>query len=288
MALLPNTVCLLQIMERKMKNQKIYTKEYIKEQLVALGAPKDRVVLVHSALRLVGNVEGGGEGLLDALVEYFTEEGGLLCIPTHTWANLGKDKITLDFTEPETNLGALSAIALKDLRGIRSENPTHSMVVFGEREKAVRFVGGEIEVSTPTAPESCYGKIYDDEGYILLLGVGQEKNTYLHCVAEKLALPNRMSDKPIKVTVRRASGEMIESELCLYETDFSVDVSRRFPKYDTAFRYRGCTRQGFVGSAPTQLCCAKGMFDTIKLIFERSEGEDPLASEHPIPPKWYY
>lgn len=265
----------------------IYTKEYVKDRLSDLGAPKDRIVLVHSALRLVGEVEGGGEGLLDALIEYFTEDGGLLCIPTHTWANLGTDKITLDLMNPESNLGALSAIALKDSRGIRSENPTHSMVVFGDRKRAERFVSGEINVKTPTAPESCYGKIYDEDGYILLLGVGQEKNTYLHCVAEKLDLPNRMSDKPIKVTVRRSTGEMIESEMLLYETDFKVDVSYRFPKYDTAFRYRGCTRQGFVGNAPTQLCHARGMLDTVKLIFERSEGEDPMATERPIPPKWY-
>ena len=159
-----------------------YTKENIKEQLNELGAPKDRIVLVHSALRLVGETDGGGEGLLDALIEYFTEDGGLLCIPTHTWANLGTDKITLDLMDPESNLGAMAMIALKDERGIRSENPTHSMVVFGDRERAERFVSGEIDVATPTAPESCYGKIYDEDGYILLIGVGQEKNTYLHCV----------------------------------------------------------------------------------------------------------
>ena len=265
----------------------IYTKENIKEQLKEMGAPRGSVVLVHSALRLVGEVEDGGEGLLDALIAYFTEDGGLLCVPTHTWANLGTDKITLDLMNPESNLGAMAMIALKDGRGIRSENPTHSMVVFGDRERAARFVSGEIDVKTPTAPDSCYGKIYDADGYILLVGVGQEKNTYLHCVAEKLELPDRMAEEPIKVTVRRGSGEIIDRELRLYETSFNLDVSWRFPKYDTAFRYRGNTRQGFVGNAPTQLCSARGMFDTVKLIFERSGGGDPLASEKPIPPKWY-
>lgn len=38
----------------------IYTKENIKEQLKEMGAPGGSVVLVHSALRLVGEVEGGG------------------------------------------------------------------------------------------------------------------------------------------------------------------------------------------------------------------------------------
>ena len=193
----------------------------------------------------------------------------------------------IDLMDPESNLGAMAMIALKDERGIRTENPTHSMVVFGDRERAARFVGGEIDVATPTAPDSCYGKIYDEDGYILLIGVGQEKNTYLHCVAEKLALPDRMSDEPIKVSVRRASGELVERELCLYKASFCNDVSWRFPKYDTAFRYRGNTCGGFVGNAPTQICSARGMYDTVKLIFERSGGIDPLASEKPILPKWY-
>lgn len=266
---------------------KTYTKEDLKEQLSELGAPKDRVVLVHSALRLVGEIEGGGAGLLDALIEYFTEDGGLLCVPTHTWANLGTDKITLDLENPENNLGALPTIALNDPRGIRSENPTHSMVVFGDREKAMRFIRDDGEVVTPTSPESCYGKLYDEDGYVLLLGVAQDKNTFLHCVAEKLKLPNRMSDKPIEVTVRKRSGEIISREIFLYETDYTEDISWYFTKYDTAFRYRGCVKQGFVGDAPTQLCSARGMLETVKLIFERSEGVDPLASEGPISPKWY-
>ena len=270
-----------------LSTQKSYTKEDIKEQLRAMMAPTNRPVIVHTALRLVGEVEGGGRALLDALIEYFTEDGGLLCIPTHTWHNLGKDKITLDIQTPESNLGALPSIALADGRGIRSENPTHSMVVFGEKEKARRFVADDARVTTPTSPDSCYGKLYDEDGYVLLLGVAQDKNTFLHCVAEKLSLPNRMSQTSLKVTVRRATGEPIERKIFLYETDYTEDISWYFPKYDTAFRYRGATRQGFVGDAPTQLCSARKMHDTVKLIWDRANGEDPLKDSEPIPPKWY-
>jgi len=89
----------------------MFTKKDIFEQLKKLNAPKGSVVLVHSSLRLIGEVENGGEGLLDVLIEYFTADGGLLAVPTHTWANLGTDKITLDMTAPWSNLGAFSLIA---------------------------------------------------------------------------------------------------------------------------------------------------------------------------------
>ncbi len=54
----------------------MYTKKALFTQLATMGAPRDRAVLFHSSLRLIGKVEGGAEGLLDAPVEYFTAEGG--------------------------------------------------------------------------------------------------------------------------------------------------------------------------------------------------------------------
>ena len=45
----------------------MYTKKEILEQLKAMGAPRDTVVLMHTSLRAVGAVEGGAEVLLDVL-----------------------------------------------------------------------------------------------------------------------------------------------------------------------------------------------------------------------------
>ena len=263
----------------------MYTKQDIKNELSRMGAPKDSVVLVHTALRTVGEVEGGGEGLLDALIEYFTEDGGLLAVPTHTWANLGTDKITLDLTKAESNLGKFPEIAAADARGIRSENPTHSMTVFGGRERAERFVADDKYVKTPTAPESCYGKLYEWGGKVLLIGVAHNRNTYLHAVDEILGIPNRMSsDKAERVSVRGKDGSIRESELFLFDTDYISDISLRFPKLETAFRYRGAITDGFIGDAPTQLADARIMKETMEIIYKRADGKDPLADEKPIPP----
>ncbi len=267
----------------------MYSKKDIKKQLKKMGAPRDSVVLMHTSLRSIGDVEGGACGLLDTLIDYFCAKGGLLCVPTHTWDNLGNpDVYTLDMTLTESNLGAFSvAAAAKDPRGVRSENPTHSMVVFGERAKAESFIRGEEMVLTPTAPDSCYGKLFRMGGYVLLVGVSHNKNTYLHCVDEMLERPNRMSGEEMRVTVRRATGEVIERPFYLYETDYTEDISWRFHQYETAFRYHGAIRDGFLGNAPTQLCSAVKMKETVERIVKQSGGVDPLAEEEPIPPKWY-
>lgn len=263
-----------------------YTKEEILSQLERMSAPTNSVVLMHSSLRAIGKVEGGPQNLLNILVEYFTRDGGLFCVPTHTWHNLGKE-ITLDMGSDESCLGAFSSIAIRDPRGVRSENPSHSMVVFGEQKKAENFVKNELWVPTPISPDSCYGRIYEMGGQILLVGVPHSSNTFLHTVDEILSIPNRMSDKPTDVAVRRKDGEVIRRQMRLFFTDYICDISRRFVKYEPPFRYHRCITDGFIGNAPTQLCDARKMKDIIELLWKNSGGADPLQRDTAIPPRWY-
>lgn len=269
-----------------MRYDKIYTKADLLSQLAELNIPRDRVVLVHTSLRLIGNIEGGNQTLLDALIEYFTQEGGLLCIPTHTWMNLGK-KITLDVEDPTTCLGAFPTFAAADPRGIRSENPTHSMVVFGNRERALNFVANELKIASVTAPDSCYGKLYDEAGFVLLIGVSHNMNTYLHAVGEMVGMPNRLSKKSLDLAVKRENGEVVACKMKLMDTDYTPDISWRYHQYETAFRYHGAITDGFLGNAPVQACDAVIMKNTVALILKNNQGKDPLTDEEPIPPKLY-
>ena len=263
-----------------------YTKSELFQQLEQLQAPRGAIVLMHSSLRSIGAVEGGAEALLDVLIEYFTRDGGLFCVPTHTWRNLHKD-ITLDLNSDESCLGAFAGVAIRDPRGIRSENPSHSMVVFGDREKALDFIRDELWLASPTAPNSCYGKLLDRGGYVLLAGVSQNKNTYLHAVDEILQTPNRMDTRPIPVAVRKQDGQIVRREMVLFHTDYTSDISLRFVKYETAFRYHRCITDGFLGNAPVQFCDAAKMKQTVELLWQNSGGQDPLEHEYPIPQSWY-
>lgn len=263
-----------------------FTKNELIEQLELLQVPVGSIVLMHTSLRAIGQVEGGTGALLDALVEHFTREKGLFCVPTHTWHNMGKS-VVLKMDDPDTCLGGFSVAALKDGRGIRTENPTHSMVVFGDPERAAAFIKDDCTVQTPTAPESCYGKLFTEGGYVLLAGVAQNRNTYLHTVDEILQVPNRMETESTPMTVEKSSGERIRRDIRMFYTDYSEDISYRFPKYETAFRYHGCIRDGKLGNAPVQLCDARKMLETVALIHQNSGGIDPLRTEEPIPQRWY-
>lgn len=268
------------------KLNKIYTKEDILFQLNQLNIPRGKVVLMHTSLRLIGNIEGGPKALLDILIEYFTKDGGLFCVPTHTWNNM-ENEITLDMNDSHTCIGAFSDIAAADPRGLRSQNPTHSMVVFGDRARAFEFIKDDESVMSPVAPEGCYGKLYRDGGYVLLVGVSHNKNTYLHCTEEMLKVPNRLSAKLYDVKVKLKSGEVIKRKMQAVETDFTTDISYRYPKYEMALRYHGAITDGFIGDAPTQCCDAVIIKKTLEKIWNNCDGTDPLFDEEAIPPRLY-
>ena len=116
---------------------------------------------------------------------------------------------------------------------------------------------------------------------------GHWSRGYLHCVDEMLGVPNRLTAEPQEVRVKRRTGEVVTRRIRVHHTDFTDDVSLRFPKYETAFRYHNAITDGFVGNAPVQACDARVMKEVMEKILSNCEGVDPLADERAIPPKWY-
>ena len=268
----------------------MFTRQEIFAQLQAMGVPRNRPVTIHTSLRQIGAVEGRGEGLLDMLIEYITADGGLLCVPTHTHGNLYNDKIiTLDFQNLNTNIGTFPEIALRDPRGVHTVNPSHSMTIFGDREQAKRFAAYDETITTCTSPAGCYGRLAEEDGYVLLAGVGHDKNSYLHCVEEMLHLPGRMTRGYVDTTIRYPDGHIEHFPLKTYIAHMTPlgDTSHRFPLYEPAFRHCGCIRDGMLGDAVTQLCSAKGMAEVAKRIWDASGGVDFLGENREIAEEYY-
>jgi len=260
------------------------TKREILECLEEMGVPRDKVVDVHTSLKKIGEIEGGGQTLLDALIEHCTAEGGLLCIPTHTWGFMeAGEEIVLDLMTPKSNLGVLPNLALQDSRGVRSSHITHSVTVFGAQ--AAQFA--QLDDAATTMVSLCCKELYRQDGYVLLIGVGQEKNTFLHCVEEMLGVPNRTADQPIALKMRRADGIIEEKQIYPLYSEGIADVSVHFGKYEPAFRKHGCIADGKIGNANVQLCSARKMKFVMELIYNRSQHKEILADNTPIDEAYY-
>jgi aminoglycoside 3-N-acetyltransferase len=257
----------------------MFTKEDIRNQLKEMNAPKNSVVLMHTSLKAIGETEGRAEGLLETLTEYFTEEGGLFLVPTHTWANLKyPDEITMDMSSCETCIGVFPSVALRHPSGVRSLHPTHSMVAFGK--KAEEYVAGEEFIETSTSAKGCYGKLFDYDGYVLLVGVGQERNTYIHAVEEMLDVPFRLSENAVRTTIKLKNGEI--SERYIHHHAGIPHISERYVKYEPAFRHFGIVKDGKIGNADAMLISARKIKEVVELIRERSKGAELMSDFEPL------
>ncbi len=256
------------------------TKEYILNQLKnfkSFGRP----VIVHTSLKSIGEIDGGVDNLINALIEHFTKDGGLLCIPTHTWKTL-----QLDLNKAESCIGVLPSVAASRTDGVRSLHPTHSMVVFGDKEKVLKFVENEINVDSPTNPDGCYGNIFKEDGFILLIGVGQDKNTCIHCIDEMLNIPNRLTDEGINAEIIFKDGRKETRHLRWFDP-IIPDVSVYFGKLEPVFRFFGAIEDGVIGSAKVQFCRALKIKDALETVYSNAKGTEILADGLPLDEKLY-
>ena len=72
----------------------IYTRKDLQNQLKGMSLRPTDSILIHSSMKAMGNIEGGADTVLDALMEYFSQ--GLLLLPTHTWAQMGEEYRVFD------------------------------------------------------------------------------------------------------------------------------------------------------------------------------------------------
>ena len=260
----------------------MFTKQQIMDSLQTFSFAVGRPVLVHSSLRAVGEVEGRGEGLLDCLISFFTQRGGLLCIPTHTW-----DFDEMNMVTGRVCIGTLPYLAATDTRALRTLHPTHSMAIYGERDRAEAFAAEEVFAETPAPPNGCYGKLCAQDGNILLLGVGHNRNTYLHSVEEMLQVPNRLSREKRNIRMIYADGREELRQIYSHCAEGIGDVSARYPKYEAAFRYHECITDGMIGNGIAQMCRARAMYEVLVRIYQRSGGRELMYDDAPIPRALY-
>ena len=257
----------------------MFITEQIKSQLETFRFAVGHHIHIHSSLKSVGEVEGRGESLLATFIEFFTQDGGMVSFPTHTW-----NKNMLDLNRKDTCMGMLSKLALQREDGVRSSNPTHSMVIFGEGAK--EYAKWDENIVSSTSPVGCYGKLYDTDGYVLLLGVDQRKNTYIHAVEEMLEIPERFTREFHPTVIVEREGGIIHKPMHLVFEEHG-DISRYFHKLESAFRHHGCIADGKIGEADVQLCNARKMKEVLELIHRNSDCQEIFLDDEPLPREWY-
>lgn len=259
----------------------MFTKTVLKEQLTQMGLQHTDTVLIHSSMKTIGEVEDGADGVLDVWQEYFEE--GLLLLPTHTWANVNVDNPIYDPANTESCVGLLTNMFRKRPGVVRSLHPTHSMAAYGKG--AAEYVAGEEFCNTPCTPGGCYDRLRQVNGKILLVGVGHERNTFIHSVEEVLNIPNRLADKPMELTVCMPDGSRRKVYMRKHYNPQQPHISEDFVKLNQAFLDCGVVKEVQFGDAKCLLCDARGIFEVTRHVL--APEPECLVTAPDIPPlRW--
>ena len=259
------------------------TKKEIEAFLEENGIRRDDKITIHASLRSVGPVEDGADGLIDAVRDYLAQ--GILMIPTHTWDEVSKRHPYYDVRSSVPCIGTLAKIAAFRPDGIRSLHPTHSVAAFGK--DAADYVKGEELRDTPGSPKSCLGRLYEENGKVLLIGVGHNRNTYLHTVDERLNLPDRLNPEAYVITIKDYDGNELKSPP--YHGHYCTatnDVSQYYPNYKEALEYTGAVTYAQLGNALVYVCDVRKMTDTVMMLWKKADHD--LCIRHETIPAEYY
>lgn len=259
------------------------TKQEVFDLLKKFNIKPSDTVIVHSALRKVGEIEGGANGLIDAFIEYLHK--GHLIIPTHTWAGIA-ERLYYDVNSTPTCLGALSKVAIERKDGVRSLHPTHSVKVFGKNAK--KLVKGEENLSTPTAKGCLLSSFCLKKAYVILLGVTQTSNTFLHAVEERIGVSDRITPDGLEITIKDYDGKEFKSAKldgfgC---KNIPADCSEFFENYNKPMVELGAVQFGKLGNAEVRCCDTKKTFRALKKAWKNAE-YDLCTPNTEIPERYY-
>lgn len=171
------------------------TRETLARDLRSLGIEPGMTIIMHSALRSLGWVCGGPVAVVQAVMDAVTPEGTIV-VPTQTpnysdpakwqnppvpqeWWQIIYD--TMPVYDPRTTPSEYMGRIVEAFRGwpgvIRSSHPHVSFAAWGKHAQTI-IANHSLEYGL--GEESPLARIYELDGWILMLGTGYDTNTSLH------------------------------------------------------------------------------------------------------------
>ena len=120
-------------------------------------------------------------------------------------------------------------------------------------------------------------------GKVLLLGVTHARNTFIHSVEEVLNVPNRLTDKPMQMTVVDEAGAQHTVYMRRHYNAQQPHISEDFVKLEQAYLDCGAARNTKFGDARCILCDAEGLFRVTRHVL--APNPEAFVTEPVIPPE---
>ena len=186
------------------KTEILATVESLQADFNALGIENGMVLLVHSSLSAMGWVCGGPVAVIIALQEVLGETGTLVMpahstdlsdpsqwenppVPESWWQTIRETMPAYDaHLTPTRSMGKIAETFRKQKGVLRSTHPQSSFCAIGPQ--ASHIVNNH-SLAFGFGEQSPLARIYDLNGFVLLLGVGHSSNTSIHLAEYRADFP---------------------------------------------------------------------------------------------------
>ena len=230
--------------------------QIIKQDLRMLGLKKGDSVLIHSAYKSLGHVDGGIETVVDAVLSVIGDTGTLI-VPTITCIEVSEAHPIYDHVHSASCVGAITEFVrhMEDAR--RSIHPTQSCACYGFKQDW--YADGHENDRTPIGVNSPIYKLHKDGGKVLMLGCSLGSNTSMHGVEEHFptsyVLPK--TPKPYTVILPEKTYQIDFYRHHISQNGYSTHYERLEQVMDPMFM-----RKGSIHGATSWLIDAPQMWKT--------------------------
>lgn len=235
------------------------TRASLAADLRALGVAPGMTLLTHSSLSALGWVSGGPVAVVQALMDLLTPAGTLV-MPAFTgdnsdpavWRNppvpeewIPVIRATMPAFDrritPTRGMGRIAEIFRQWPETQRSDHPQSSFAAWGQHAQEIV---GQHPLEASLGDSSPLARIYDRDGWVLLLGVGFGNNTSFH-LGEF-----RAGTSPTTLT----GSALFEDGQRVWKSYSDVDWNdETFAEIGADFEREGLVKRGSVGSAKALL-----------------------------------
>lgn len=255
--------------------------------LRALPLPQGRPILVHSGLRALGPVDGGPDTVVAALLA----AGGpttTFAVPTfttnlvdpYTWptppAPDERERLlaAMPAFDPATSaphkMGAIATALWRTPGAVRSRHPVTSWAAIGPAADALTR---DPPLDDPEGVDGTVGRVWKEDGWVLLLGVDHDADTTIHLAESLLDMPH-LRELPDRWPDDRPDGTRVWRAVAK-----TTKCSDGFVALGPPLERAGAIHRGRVGDAPAQLLRSRALVEVATALLSA----DPTALLCPDP-----
>ncbi|MEU8961349.1 AAC(3) family N-acetyltransferase [Streptomyces sp. NPDC048491] len=232
-------------------------------ELRRMGVREGSALIVHASLSAFGPVLGGADTVVGALLDCLSPAGTLVvptftpevsdphpraAEPTSDKVAAARDGIPLFHDALPTSMGAVPTAVLAHPDRLRSSHPQASVAAVGP---AARSVTGRQPLAYALGTGSPFEALHDLDADILLLGVGHNRNSFLHHAESRVPHHRRK--------LRRFPHLIDGQRVWVEARDVGDDNSTHFPRVGQEFAATDQVRTHTIGRAECRLMNSRAL-----------------------------